>query len=190
MKKIIVILLFSVMSISYAKIETAIFAGGCFWCMQSDFDKLPGVVKTTVGYDGGHLKNPTYPVVSAGKTQYVESVKVEFDTKKTSYQKVLDYYWRHIDPTVKDKQFCDVGKQYRTVIFTLTKEQAKLAKASKKKLYQSFKIINTEITPSTRFYSAEDYHQRYYKKNPSLYEYYRAQCGRDARVKKIWGSKG
>jgi len=166
----------------------ATFAGGCFWCVESDFDKVPGVISTTSGYAGGHVDNPTYYQVSAGGTGYAESVQVIYDPKKVSYQQLLTYFWRHIDPTVKDRQFCDVGHQYRTAIFVHDEEQRKLAEASKKKVEAELKVpIYTEIDKAGRFYPAEVYHQDYYKKNSVRYEFYRWNCGRDQRVKQIWG---
>ena len=172
-----------------AKTAEAIFAGGCFWCVEADFDKLPGVLNTVSGYDGGTELNPDYPTVSAGKTHYVESVRVLYDTNVLSYQQLLNYYWHHIDPTVKDSQFCDHGPQYRSVIFFLNEDQKQTALASKLQLNKQFSTILTEIVPSTHFYPAEAYHQKYYQKNPIRYTYYRYRCGRDARVKDLWHDK-
>jgi peptide-methionine (S)-S-oxide reductase len=172
----------------YAK---AIFAGGCFWCMEPPYDKLDGVVSTTSGYIGGQKKNPTYEEVSSGRTGHTEAVEVAYDPKKVSYQKLLDVFWRNIDPTVKDQQFCDVGSQYRTGIFYVDEEQKRLAEASKTALEKSkpFKgAIVTEITRATEFYAAEDYHQDFYLKNPVRYKFYRNGCGRDARLKQLWGA--
>jgi len=174
-----------------AKPATAVatFAGGCFWCMESDFDKVKGVISTTSGYTGGHVKDPTYHQVSAGGTGHAESVEVVYDPSKVSYQQLLTYYWHHIDPTVKDRQFCDVGHQYRTAIFVHNEEQRKLAEASKKKVEAELKVpIYTEIDKAGPFYKAEEYHQDYYKKNPVQYHFYRWNCGRDQRVKQIWGA--
>lgn len=177
---------------AYAETKEAIFAGGCFWCLQADFDELPGVIKTIAGYDGGQSPNPTYEEVSSGSTHYAESVKVIYDTDKISYQIIVDYFWHHIDPTVQDAQFCDTGKQYRTAVFYLDETQKRDALSSlekiKKQLPSSDKIY-TEITPSTHFYPAETYHQSYYLKNPVRYEFYRWSCGRDARVKEVWHEK-
>ena len=174
---------------AYAQNQTAIFAGGCFWCVQADFDKLPGVVKTYAGYDGGKRANPTYRNVAAGGTRYAESVKVIYNPNKVSYPQLLNYFWHHIDPTVKDAQFCDHGPQYRTAIFYLNPTQQRLAMQSLQAVQQQLNTtIYTQIVPSTRFYSAETYHQDYYKKHPLKYQYYRWSCGRDARVKEIWGS--
>jgi peptide-methionine (S)-S-oxide reductase len=167
----------------------ATFAGGCFWCVESDFDKVPGVLQTISGYTGGHVANPTYHQVSAGGTGHAESVEVIFDPSRVSYQQLLTYYWHHVDPTVKDRQFCDVGNQYRTAIFVHDAEQRKLAEASKKKVEAELKVpIYTQIVNAGPFYKAEDYHQDFYKKNKLKYEFYRWNCGRDQRVKQIWGA--
>lgn len=182
------ILLFSTVTAS-AENKEAIFAGGCFWCLQADFDKLPGVVKTIVGYDGGQTPNPTYEQVSSGSTQYAESVKIIYDDNKINYSAILDYFWHHIDPTVKDKQFCDAGHQYRTAIFYLNNSQKQEALKSLEKIKKQFPNVYTEIISSTHFYSAETYHQDYYLKNPVRYEFYRWNCGRDARVKEVWHEK-
>ncbi|MBA2653181.1 MAG: peptide-methionine (S)-S-oxide reductase MsrA [Tatlockia sp.] len=173
----------------YAKTAEAIFAGGCFWCVESDFDKVPGVLKTVSGYDGGSEPNPSYELVSSGATNYVESVRVLYDSAVVSYQQLLKYYWHHIDPTVKDAQFCDHGRQYRSVIFYLNEEQKNKALESKLALEKQFSVVYTDIIPSTRFYEAETYHQDYYQKNPLRYKYYRSQCGRDKRVQEVWHDK-
>ena len=167
----------------------ATFAGGCFWCVESDFDKVPGVLQTISGYTGGTVANPTYEQVSAGSTGHAESVEVVYDPGKVSYQQLLTYYWHHIDPTVKDRQFCDYGNQYRTAIFVRDADQRKLAEASKKKVEEELKVpIYTQIVDAGPFYRAENYHQDFYKKNPPKYEFYRWNCGRDQRVKQIWGA--
>ena len=169
----------------------AIFAGGCFWCMEPPFDKTDGVIATISGYTGGTKLNPTYEEVSGGRTGHAEAVQVEYDPKKVSYEKLLDVFWHNVDPTQKDGQFCDHGNQYRTAIFVANDEQKKLAEASKAALMKSkpFKgDIVTEIVPATTFYPAEDYHQDYYLKNPVRYKFYRTGCGRDARLKELWGS--
>jgi peptide-methionine (S)-S-oxide reductase len=168
---------------------TAVFAGGCFWCVEADFEKLPGVFDAESGYAGGALKNPSYNQVSAGGTGHAEVVRVYYDPKKVSYEKLLEYYWRHVDPTVKDRQFCDAGHQYRTAIFFQNESEKAAAEASKSALEKSsrFAHIYTEIAPLAAFYPAEEYHQDYYKKNPIRYKYYRTTCGRDARVKEVWG---
>jgi peptide-methionine (S)-S-oxide reductase len=170
---------------------TAIFAGGCFWCVEADFDKLPGVLSTESGYAGGELKNPTYEQVSRGGTGHAESVRVTYDPKKVSYEQLLDYFWHHVDPTEKDRQFCDVGNQYRTAIFYRDDAQRRAAEASKSALEKSGRLphVYTEIAPAGIFYPAEEYHQDYYKKNPIRYKYYRTACGRDSRVAEVWGKK-
>ena len=169
----------------------AIFAGGCFWCMEPPFDKLPGVISTTSGYAGGQKKNPTYEEVSAGITGHAEAVQVVYEPKKVSYRKLLEVFWRNIDPTAKNRQFCDVGTQYRSGIFYLDEEQKRLAEESRAALEKSKPFnepIVTEITRATEFWPAEEYHQDYYLKNPLRYAYYRHGCGRDARLKQLWGS--
>ena len=175
---------------STAATAKAVFAGGCFWCVESDFDKVPGVISTTSGYTGGKTANPTYEQVSSHTTGHAEAVQVVFDPTKVSYEKLVEYYWRSIDPTVKDQQFCDHGSPYRTAIFALNAEQLKIAMASRVALEKTkpFKEpILTEIVLAGAFYPAEEYHQDYYKKNPIRYQYYRNSCGRDARVKQLWG---
>ncbi len=173
-----------------AKTAKAIFAGGCFWCMEHPYDILPGVISTTSGYIGGTVKNPTYEQVSSGRTGHTEVVQVVYDPAKVSYDKLLQVFWANIDPTVKNAQFCDHGSQYRSGIFYVDDTQRKLAEASKAALDKSkpFKApIVTEITRAGEFYAAEDYHQDYYKKNPVRYKLYRNGCGRDARLKELWG---
>jgi peptide-methionine (S)-S-oxide reductase len=170
--------------------ETAIFAGGCFWCVEADFDKVDGVLETTSGYIGGRVPNPTYGAVSAGGTGHTEAVKIVFDPARISYAQLLEKFWPTIDPTVKDQQFCDVGSQYRSGIFALDQKQLKEAEASKaaRQKAKPFKApIVTEIALATTFYPAEEYHQDYYLKNPIRYRYYRTGCGRDARLKDLWG---
>jgi peptide-methionine (S)-S-oxide reductase len=166
----------------------ATFAGGCFWCTESDFDHVKGVISTTSGYTGGHVANPTYEQVSAGGTGHAESVEVVYDPKVVSYQQLLTYYWRHVDPTVKDRQFCDYGHQYRTAIFVHNAEERQLAEASKKKVEDELKKpIYTEIVDAGAFYPAEEYHQNFYLKNPAKYKFYRWNCGRDQRLEQLWG---
>ena len=170
--------------------ETATFAGGCFWCMESPFDKLPGVVAVTVGYTGGAVKNPTYEQVSAGGTGHAEAVQIVYNPSEIGYEKLLDVFWHNTDPTVKDRQFCDVGSQYRPGIFYHGEEQRLLALRSKEALEKTkpFKEpILTEVTAAGEFYPAEEYHQHYYRKNPIRYKYYRSGCGRDRRLKELWG---
>jgi len=173
-------------------LDTAIFAGGCFWCSESDFDKLPGVISTTSGYIGGTVINPTYEQVVTGKTGHLEAVSVQFDKTVTDFEALLHAFWRTIDPVFPDGQFCDIGPQYRSAIFYLTPEQHTSAEASKNALAVSRRFglpIVTEILPATTFYPAEDYHQDYYLKNPKNYTQYRNKCGRDARLKQLWGDE-
>ena len=168
----------------------ATFAGGCFWCMEPEFDKLDGGAAVVVGYTGGTTKNPTYEQVSAGRTGHAESVEITYDPTKITYERLLDVFWHNIDPTVKDQQFCDHGSQYRTGIFYYDDQQKRLAEASKSALDRNKPFsaaIVTEITRASEFYPAEDYHQDFYLKNPLRYKYYRSGCGRDARLKQLWG---
>ncbi len=170
----------------------AIFAGGCFWCVESDFDKVAGVISTTSGYTGGKVANPTYQQVSSNLTGHAEAVEVVFDPAKVSYAQLVEHFWRTIDPTEKNGQFCDQGSPYRTAIFAQNAEQLKVAEASRLALQKSkpFKgAIVTEIVLATAFYPAEEYHQDYYTKNPVRYKYYRSSCGRDAQLKRLWGAQ-
>ncbi len=194
MKKFIFILLltwFSFSSLAIAdnqNIQKATFAGGCFWCMEEPFDQLKGVISTTSGYTGGSVSNPTYKQVSAGNTGHAEAVEVKYDATKITYENLLNVFWRNIDPTVQNKQFCDTGNQYRSEIFYHNDQQKKIAQASKAKIQKQLnKNIFTQITPAKKFYPAEDYHQNYYKKQALLYKYYRYRCGRDQRLQEIWG---
>jgi peptide-methionine (S)-S-oxide reductase len=173
------------------KTATALFAGGCFWCIEADFEKLPGVIGAESGYTAGTKPNPTYEEVSAGGTGHTEAVRVTYEPGKVSYSQLVEYFWRHIDPTVKDKQFCDSGSQYRSGIYWQNAAERAIAESSREALVSSgkFKEIHTEIVAATTFYPAEEYHQDYYKKNPIRYAYYRKGCGRDARVQQLWGSK-
>lgn len=169
----------------------ATFAGGCFWCMQPPFEKLPGVASTTVGYTGGHTKNPTYQEVSAGGTGHAESLQVVYDPTKITYEQLLDVFWHNVDPLTPSAQFCDHGNQYRTAIFYHDETQHRLAEESKHRLDASKRFdkpIVTEIVAATEFYPAEEYHQRYHQKNPVRYKYYRWNCGRDQRLKDLWGN--
>jgi peptide-methionine (S)-S-oxide reductase len=171
----------------------ATFAGGCFWCMEPPYDKLPGVLSTTSGYMGGKKRSPTYEEVSTGTTGHTEVVQVVYDPAQVSYEKLLEVFWRNIDPTVRDQQFCDVGSQYRTAVFHHDEEQKRRAEASKAALEKSkpFKApIVTPVQAAGEFWPAEDYHQDYYKKNPVRYKYYRTGCGRDERLKQLWGKAG
>ncbi len=184
MKQILTLLIsVLVFSSTLAANKVAILAGGCFWCMQSDFDKIPGVIKTVVGYDGGTKPKPSYKKVSSGTTNYVEVLKIEYNPKKVTYQQLLNHFWLNIDPTAKDAQFCDRGRQYRSVIFFLNAQQKSEALKSLNAIKHKFTNVFTEILPSTQFYPAEQYHQEYYKKNPVRYRYYRWNCGRDKRLK-------
>jgi peptide-methionine (S)-S-oxide reductase len=170
----------------------AIFAGGCFWCMEPPFDKLPGVTATISGYTGGRKVNPTYGEVSAGGTGHAEAVEVIYDPKKVSYEKLLEVFWLNIDPTVKDQQFCDHGHQYRTGIFYSDDAQRRAAEASRAAVEKSKPFKEPIVTPiemASTFYPAEEYHQDYYLKNPVRYNFYRTSCGRDARLKELWGDK-
>ena len=170
----------------------ATFAGGCFWCTEADFDKLPGVISTTSGYIGGKEENPTYKQVVAGKTGHVEAVLVRFDVTKTSFAGLLAAYWLTIDPLTPNRQFCDTGMQYRSVIFYHNGEQHELARKPKATLEASGRFaqpVVTEIWPATTFYPAEEYHQDYYLKNPVRYRDYRSNCGRDQRLEELWGKK-
>ncbi|MGV8941257.1 MAG: peptide-methionine (S)-S-oxide reductase MsrA [Lysobacter sp.] len=171
----------------------AIFAGGCFWCMEPPYDALPGVISTESGYIGGHVVRPTYEQVSAGRTGHAEAVRVTYDPRKVGYQKLLEVFWRNIDPVAVDRQFCDVGDQYRSAIFPVDAEQRRLAEASKAALQADPRFqqpIATRIEPSATFYPAEGYHQDYYRKNPVRYKYYRYSCGRDRRLEAVWGPAG
>jgi peptide-methionine (S)-S-oxide reductase len=172
--------------------ETAIFAGGCFWCTEVDFDKVEGVVATTSGYIGGTTANPTYQQVTSNIGGHTEAVKIDFDPSKVSYARLVEIFWRTIDPLDAGGQFCDRGASYRSGIFTLTTEQQKIAEASKQKLVEEKRFrqpIVTEITAGQTFWPAEDYHQDFYRKNPGRYYSYRAGCGRDARVRGLWGAE-
>ena len=171
-----------------AATATAVFAGGCFWCTESDFEKLPGVIAAESGYTGGKVVNPSYESVSAGATGHTEAVRVTYDPDKVTYTQLVEYFWRTIDPTEKDRQFCDVGNQYRSGIYWGSEAERIVAEASKVALFKSgqFKDIYTDVKHADPFYLAEDYHQDYYKKNPVRYKYYRLSCGRDAQLKRIW----
>lgn len=170
---------------------TAVFAGGCFWCTESDFEKVPGVLAAESGYTGGRKANPTYEQVSDGGTGHTEAVRVTYDPARVNYAQLVEYFWHTIDPTVKDRQFCDVGSQYRSAIFWQTDEERATAEKSRDALLASgrFKEVHTEIEKAGVFYPAEEYHQDYYKKNPIRYGYYRHGCGRDDRLKELWGQK-
>jgi peptide-methionine (S)-S-oxide reductase len=174
-----------------SKTEIATFAGGCFWCMEPPFDKVEGVISTTSGYTGGNKVNPTYKQVSAGNTGHAEAIQIEYDPAKVSYEDLLAVFWRNIDPTTPNRQFCDHGSQYRSGIFYHNDAQKSAAVKSLNKLNQTKPFdesIVTEITPASTFYPAEEYHQDYYQNNPLRYKYYRYVCGRDQRLEKLWGT--
>ncbi len=171
-------------------LEKATFAGGCFWCMQPFFDNTKGVKKTTVGYTGGHMINPSYEEVSSGTTGHAEAIQIEFDPKEVSYEKLLDIYWRNIDPTQVNGQFADQGTQYRTAIFYHSDEQKRIAEQSKKDLRTSGRFdrpIVTQIVPASAFYPAEEYHQKYYLKSTGQYNMYHDNSGRPEYLEKTWG---
>ena len=175
---------------SPAATRTAVFAGGCFWCIQPSFDKAPGVLKTLVGYSGGTEPNPTYELVTSEKTKYRESIEISYDPAKISYDQLLDIYWKQINPTQSDGQFTDIGPSYRAAIFYGSDEEKKIAEASKEKLAHSGKFdkpIVTEIIPAMKFYPAEDYHQKYYQQNPTHFEAFENGSGRTSYQKKTWG---
>jgi len=185
------LLLLGAVAVGAAETAKATFAGGCFWCMQPAYDAVPGVVSTTVGYTGGHTKDPSYHEVGSGSTGHAESIQVVFDPAKVSYEKLLDVFWRNVDPTDASGQFCDKGNQYRSAIFYHDDAQKRLAEESKKNVAKSLKVpgpIATEIVAASTFYPAEDYHQMYYKKNPIRYHFYRRGCGRDNRLEEVWGA--
>lgn len=171
-----------------AGMETATFAAGCFWCAEADFEKLPGVVSVTSGYTGGHVRNPTYKQVSRGGTGHVESVQVLFDPARISYDTLLRHFWHNVDPFVSNRQFCDVGDQYRAEIFVHNATQRAAAEESKRRVQQRFSTpIVVRISDVGVFYPAESYHQNYAKMHPAQYRFYRWTCGRDARLSQIWG---
>ncbi len=179
-------------NVSEQRFEKATFAGGCFWCMEPPFDKLDGVISTTSGYTGGTEKDPTYEQVSSGKTGHLEAIEVTYDPAKVSYAQLLDVFWKNVDPTQHNGQFVDIGSQYRTAIFYHNEEQRRQALESRNRLQESRKFgkpIVTEIRPAMPFYSAEDYHQDYYIKNPIRYKYYRWGSGRDRFLEETWGKK-
>lgn len=172
--------------------EMAVFAGGCFWCTESDFDKMPGVVDTVSGYIGGDAATADYAQVSSGQTEHIEAVAVFYDPDKTSFTKLVEAFWPTIDPVTANAQFCDRGPQYRSALFYANDEQKQILEASRQALADSGKLtkpIVTEILPQGEFYQAEDYHQDYYSKNPIRYNYYRTRCGRDSRLEELWGKK-
>ena len=177
---------------SVATTKTAVFAGGCFWCIQPAFDKAKGVIKTVVGYSGGTEPNPTYQLVSSEKTGYRESIEITYDPATISYDQLLDIYWRQIDPTQADGQFTDIGPSYRAAIFYGNGDEKKIAEASKEKLAHSGKFkktIVTEVLPALKFWPAEDYHQKYSEKNPVHFGAFELGSGRVSFQKKMWGER-
>lgn len=186
---LIVLLTFSIAHSGQENLAKATFAGGCFWCMEHPYDEIDGVKSTISGYAGGHKKNPTYEEVSSGSTGHAEVVQVTYDPEKVTYEELLLIFWHNIDPTVKNRQFCDIGSQYRSAIYYHDDEQKQLAEESKNELIRSnkFKNIHTEIEAASIFYPAEEYHQDYYIKNPVRYRIYRYGCGRDKRLEQLWG---
>ena len=174
------------------ELAVATFAGGCFWCVESDFDKVPGVVETVSGYTGGTADNPTYKQVTKGGTGHREAVQIRYDPKQVSYERLLHIFWRSVDPTDDGGQFCDRGESYQTAIFVGNEEERRLAEASREALEQSMVLDLPVVTPietAGEFFPAEDYHQDYYTKSPFRYRYYRFACGRDSRVQQIWGKE-
>lgn len=168
----------------------ATFAGGCFWCVEEAFEKVPGVISAVSGYTDGHVDNPTYKQVTSGRTGHTEAVEVVFDPAQVTYEQLLDVFWRNVDPTVVDRQFCDVGNQYRTGIFVHDDEQMRLAEASRTALQASKPFAEPIVTPivaASTFFPAEDYHQDYYKHNPLRYKFYKWNCGRAQRLEELWG---
>jgi peptide-methionine (S)-S-oxide reductase len=193
MKHLTIFTISLILLISTAKAnqQVAIFAGGCFWCMQGPFDELPGVLSTKVGYTGGTKDNPSYEETSSGSTGHREAVEVTFDPQKITYKKLLDVFWKNIDPLDAKGQFCDKGEQYTSAVFYLNEEQKKIFESSKSEIEKDAHLkskIQTVLLPAKKFYSAEDYHQSYYKKNTVRYKYYRLRCGRDNRLKELWGA--
>lgn len=174
------------------KLEKATFAGGCFWCMEPPFEKLDGVVSVTSGYTGGTKENPTYEEVSAGTTGHAESIEILFRPARVSYERLLSVFWHNVDPTAKDRQFCDAGRQYRAAIFVHDFSQRQAAEASKRELARTKPFpgtVVTEIVDAGRFWKAEEHHQDYWRKNPLRYRFYRGNCGRDTRLRELWGDK-
>jgi peptide-methionine (S)-S-oxide reductase len=182
------VLAFLLLGAAPAPREVATFAGGCFWCMEGPFDSLPGVISVTSGYTGGHVTNPTYEQVSAGGTGHRESVEIVFDPTRITYAKLLDVFWRNVDPMDNDGQFCDKGSQYRSAIFYHDETQKRLAEESNAAVVKKLGRVYTDLLPASIFWRAEDYHQHFYKKNPVRYHFYRFNCGRDQRLKALWGS--
>jgi len=175
---------------AFAETRSTVLAGGCFWCVESDYEKLDGVIEVVSGYSGGHVDNPSYQQVSSGNTGHIEVARIDYDPAKISYDEILDYFWRHIDPTDNGGQFCDRGAHYRPAVFYANDEEKAIVQRSLDKLEKTKPFdapIRVELIEAATFYPAEDYHQDYYKKNPIRYNYYRYACGRDARIEKLWG---
>jgi peptide-methionine (S)-S-oxide reductase len=171
------------------RVETAIFAGGCFWCMEPVFDKMNGVLSVIPGYTGGTVPNPSYQEVCTGETGHLEAIRIHFNPAVVSYQDLVDVFWRNIDPTTRNRQFCDYGSQYQSAIFYLDDEQKRVAEESKRKLEELRNFerpIATKILPAEEFYPAEEYHHQYYKKNPERYKVYHEGCGRSVRLRELW----
>jgi peptide-methionine (S)-S-oxide reductase len=195
MRRLLPVLAFLVAALGAAfaqtapKQEVATFAGGCFWCTEADFDRVPGVISTTSGFIGGTVANPSYQQVTTGTTGHTEAVEIVFDPAKVTYQQLLDVFWRNHDPLAKDRQFCDRGNMYRPGIFFHSEAQRAQADASKKQVQSRFapRVVHTEITKASTFYKAEDYHQDYHDKNPVRYKLYRFNCGREQRLEELWG---
>ena len=206
MNKFSIILIITLVHISFAladneskdsnmnnsKFEKATFAGGCFWCMQHPYDELKGVVSTTVGYTGGHRDNPTYEEVCAGETGHAEAIEILYDPTQINYSELLNVFWKNIDPTTLNKQFTDIGTQYRTAVFYHSEKQKQSAESSKEEMERSGIYDNpivTEITPASTFYRAEDYHQKYYEKCPVRYKMYKSGSGREQYLENVWGTE-
>ncbi len=188
---LLISLLFTGPVLAESSLEEAILAGGCFWCIEADLEKLDGVKEVVSGYSGGHTENPTYKTVSTGTTGHIEVVKVIFDPNVITYEKILHFFWRHVDPTRDDGQFCDNGEQYRPAILYKPEQKAaadaSLMTTREQKPFEA--PLKVELLPFKTFYEAEDYHQDYYKKNPLRYRYYRFSCGRDQRIEELWGTE-
>lgn len=165
----------------------AFFAGGCFWCMEKDFEKIDGVQEVISGYIDGNHPQPTYEIVSAGKSGHTEAIQISYDPKKITYEKLLKKFWVNIDPTTANGQFCDQGSQYRSGIYYGSQKEKELAEASLQVVRQKFSTVHTEIKKASKFFPAEEYHQNYYKKKPTRYRFYRYNCGRDRTLKRLWG---
>ncbi|NIC07816.1 peptide-methionine (S)-S-oxide reductase MsrA [Billgrantia bachuensis] len=178
------------MAMASEETASAVFGGGCFWCVEEAFDKVEGVVSTTSGYSGGHVENPSYEQVVDGGTGHVEVVRVEYDPAAVDYATLLHVFWRNVDPFAVDRQFCDEGESYRSVIYTASEEERELAEATRDELSERFdREIVTEISDFEAFYPAEGYHQDYYRKNPVRYNFYKSACGREERLEEVWGDE-